>query len=173
MARPKVEWITAAELARRLGVKPHAIAAAKRVGRVTPNDEGLYHAAEAMEAFRSSSTHPPGPGRGHKAPPGDKAAGAGSGVKSGSKADWAAKKERESFLKLRLDRLALQGVLVRRDAMEHELASLALLVRDRLRGIGARLRDQLAAESNPRVCGELVDKAIDEILEELSRRADE
>lgn len=163
--RPKVEWITAAELARRLGVKPHAIAAAKRVGRVTPNDEGLYNAAEAMEAFRSSSTHPPGPGRGHKTP--------SSGVKVGSKADWSAKKERESFLKLRLDRLAAQKVLVRRDSMEHELASLALLVRDRLRGIGARLRDQLAAESNPRVCGELVDKAIDEILEELSRRADE
>lgn len=169
-SRPKVEWITAAELARRLGVKPHAIAAAKRVGRVTPNDEGLYHAAEAMDAFRSSSTHPPGPGRGHKA---QGSAASGSGVKSGSKADWAAKKERESFLKLRLDRLALQSVLVRRDAMEHELASLALLVRDRLRGVGARLRDQLAAESNPRVCGELVDKAIDEILEELSRRADE
>lgn len=165
--RPKVEWITAAELARRLGVKPHAIAAAKRVGRVTPNSMGLYHAVEAMEAFRSSSTHPPGPGRGHKTPT------SSSGVKSGSKADWSAKRERESYLKLRLDRLALQGVLVRRDAMEHELASLALLVRDRLRGIGARLRDQLAAESNPRVCGELVDRSIDEILEELSRRADE
>lgn len=82
--------------------------------------------------------------------------------------DWDTALKRENAKKAKLQRLEIQGQLVRRDAAEREAAEASTLVRDRLRNIGKRLRDRLAAESSARVCGELVDREIDQALEVLA-----
>lgn len=66
----------------------------------------------------------------------------------------------------------MRGTLIDRAAAEREAAEAATLVRDRLRMIPNRLRDQMAAESSARVCGELMAKAIDEALSTLAAMAD-
>lgn len=85
--------------------------------------------------------------------------------------DWDTALKRENAKKAKLSRLELQGQLVRRETYERELAELGTLVRDRLRNMGKRLRDRLAAESSARVCGEIVDREVDQALDVLSEMA--
>ena len=164
MARTKGkrERVTGAELARRLGVAQPQITKAVAKGRIVRGDDGLFDAEESIEAFASSSTRPP-----------ESASAAAQAVRRSpteakTKHDWSVAKEREQYLKLRLERRELQGSLVKREVVEHEFAELATMVRDRFRGIGKRLRDQLAAEVDPRRCGELVEAEVDATLKELS-----
>jgi len=77
-------------------------------------------------------------------------------------------KEREQFLKLRLERRELQRSLVRRSVVEHEFSELGVLIRDRFRALGKRLRDRLAAEVNAKRVGEIIEAEVDAILSELA-----
>ena len=172
--RPKVEWVSGSELGRQLGVSKQAISAAVKVGRIAPNEAGLFDLAKASVQLRESSADPGGRRGPNKlntpdAPAPNKRAPS----EPKSKLDWSVAKEREQFLKLRLERRELQGSLVRRRVVEHEFAEIGVLVRDRFRSLGKRLRDQLAAEVDARKCGEIIEAEVDEILRELSasRRA--
>ncbi len=159
MARkPKSELVNGSELARRLGVSRNAIAKAKREGRITPTDDGLYDVGPATEAFLGSRSRPPR-SETEEAP---------RQTSDKKRADWSALREREQYLKLRLERRELQGALVRRQVVEAEFAELATLIRDRFRSLGKRLRDRLAAEVDARKVGETIDAAVDAILHELA-----
>lgn len=172
--RPKVEWVSGAELGRQVGVSKQAISAAVKVGRIAPNEDGLFDLAEASRQLRESSADPGGRrGPNRLNTPDTESPAKRTSSEPKTKLDWSVAKEREQYLKLRLERRALQGSLVKREVVEHEFAEIGVLVRDRFRSLGKRLRDQLAAEVDARRCGELIEAEVDEILRELSasRRA--
>lgn len=159
MARRKRELVNGSELARRLEVSRNAVSKAKRDGRITPNADGLFDLAEATEAFLGSRSRDPAPrARADASPP----------KTAPKRADWSTLREREQYYKLRLERRELQGALVRRAVVEHEFAELGVLIRDRFRALGKRLRDRLAAETNARKIGELIEAEVDAILRELA-----
>lgn len=81
---------------------------------------------------------------------------------------WRTRNERAKALTAELERDELEGLLIRRDAVAREAAEFSVLVRDRLRNIPMRLRDRLAAETSPRVCGDLVAAEIDKALNVLA-----
>lgn len=157
------------ELARRLEVSRAAVSKAKRDGRITPNADGLFDLAEATEAFLGSRSRDPSPRAGaDESPPADRDKKKSPSKTAPKRADWSTLKEREQYYKLRLERRELQGSLVRRAVVEHEFAELGVLIRDRFRALGKRLRDRLAAETNARKIGELIEAEVDAILRELA-----
>jgi hypothetical protein len=185
MARkPKREMVNGSELARRLGVSRSAVAKAKREGRISPDAAGLYDLVATTEAFLGSRSRSPSPaprGGGNRSPRARDDASSSAGPDASpapraprvqaddkKRADWAMLKEREQFLKLRLERRELQRSLVRRSVVEHEFSELGVLIRDRFRALGKRLRDRLAAEVNAKRVGEIIEAEVDAILSELA-----
>lgn len=83
---------------------------------------------------------------------------------------WKTRREKESFLKTRLERYKLQGSLITRSVAEEKVANLGAMMRQLLESIGGDLRDELAAETDPRRCGDLVDDAIRSALTDASER---
>jgi hypothetical protein len=169
---PPGDRVNARQLAELLGVRPNAISAAKKAGRIHVGPDGLYDAEAAMAEFRGSRARAPGPGRGHV------------GGEQGSEAIlpcptcgnlrdlqyWKTKREREAYLAARLDRLELQGRLVRREDAERAQAAIGSMMRAFLESIGPDLRDELAAEDSPARCGELVATAIRVALERAAEQ---
>lgn len=161
--KPKARLGTLSDLARELDVTWAAAKKAVRAGRVSaPDAEGLVDLDVAAAEFKANRQRPPNNGLG--------AAQGRAGPELGEP-DWKALLDKEKAIKAQLERRELQGSLVRRDAVDREHAELATLMRDKLRAIGKRIRDELAAESNARLCGEMVDEAIDEVLADLAKRA--
>ncbi|MCC7540901.1 MAG: hypothetical protein IT379_32080 [Deltaproteobacteria bacterium] len=146
------ERVTGAELARRAGLTPAAISTARRRGRITRGKDKKYDAESSLVRLDESRTREPGPGRG--------------GKKAKEPSDtltlthWKTVETREMARKRKLERLEIQGALVRRSVVEQTWASEAALIRDQLMQIGSRLAGRLAAETDPRVCGRLVDEEV-------------
>lgn len=165
--------VNARQLAELLGVKPNAISAAKKAGRIHVGPDGLYDVATAMAEFRGSRARAPGPGRGHQSE-GQESGGAILPCPAcGTLRDlqyWKTKREREAYLAARLDRLELQGRLIRRDDAERAQAAIGSMMRAFLESIGPDLRDELAAEDSAARCGELVSTAIRVALERAAEQ---
>lgn len=121
-----------------------------------PGSDGKYDVAHATAEWVANRTRERSDGTG------------GSPKIKREGKDWGAVLERERALKARIERRELQGALVRRDAVAREAAEFAVMVRDRLRNIPMRLRDKLAAEVDPRRCGEIVSAEIDKALDVLA-----
>lgn len=152
MPKPKKmerERVSVAEFARRIGMARQGVIEACNTGRLTKDADGLLDFEQAKIDWDANRR---GPGR--------KAA---LGI-----TDWANELKREQARKAKLERRELQGSLVRRDVVERANAELAVIVRDGLRQIGARLGAQLAAEVDPRKCREIVNSAIDKALVALA-----
>ncbi len=148
-----------AELSRRLGTSRQSITARVRNGRMTAaRADGLYEFHRAQVEWIENRERPPSDGTGGARKPRDPDA-----------TDWKAKHEKEKALKARLARRALQGRLVRREVVDRQRAESAALLRSHLDGVGKSLRDRLAAETNARRCGDMVDKAIRDVLNQLSK----
>lgn len=82
-------------------------------------------------------------------------------------ADFTARREKAKAELAELDLGRGRGVLVDRQAAERQAAEDGSLVRDRLRQLGNRLRDRLAAMADPKEAAELVDLEIGRALEVL------
>jgi phage terminase Nu1 subunit (DNA packaging protein) len=123
-----------------------------------PGPDGKYDVIDATAEWVANRTR-------------ERADGTGGSRKikpAGGSKDWGAVLEQEKAMKARLERRELQGQLVRRDAVTREAAEFAVLVRDRLRNVPMRLRDRVAAETSPRVCGEIIAAEIDRALTVLA-----
>lgn len=149
---------TAAGMCRRVSCTPSAWSQKVKAGILSPpGPDGKYDVIDSTAEWVSNRTR-------------ERADGTGGARKLKPKGeacearDWGAVLEKERAMKARLERRELQGQLVRRDAVEQEAAEFAVLVRDRLRNVPMRVRDKLAAEDSPRVCGEIVAAEIDKAL---------
>ena len=127
--------------------------------RVVRFPDGSIDAEASLAAWEERRQRAPGPGRGHGREPGERVV------------DWKDKKEREAYLKLKLERKQLQGKLVPVADVVEERAAISALVRSRLDPIGKELAAALAAEIDPRRCGDMVDAAIRDALEALADEA--
>lgn len=154
------EWVTGSELGRRVGMTSQGITAAKKAGRITRGKNGKYPAEQSITALESSRAKRAGPGRGGKK--------AGDDEDPPSLLTWKVKNEREQYLKRRLERLELQGALVRRSVVEHAVAEKAGMVRDQLLQLGQRIGPALAAESDARICASMVRAEIERALVALA-----
>jgi hypothetical protein len=92
--------------------------------------------------------------------------------RDGGQRDWANELKREQYRKARLERMELQRKLVRREVVERAQADLAVMVRDKLRQVPAKLAAKLAAETDSRACRSMLAKAIDKALVELQEPDD-
>lgn len=81
--------------------------------------------------------------------------------------DFTARREKAKAELAELDLGRGRGALVDRQAAERQAAEDGSLVRDRLRQLGNRLRDRLAAIADPKEAAELVDLEIGRALEVL------
>lgn len=90
-----------------------------------------------------------------------------------TRADWLEQLDREKAIKAKLERLEIQGALVRRSAAEHDVAEKAGMVRDQLLQIGQRLGPALAAESSARKCADMVRAEIERALVAIADLAGE
>lgn len=126
--------------------------------RVVRFPDGSIDAEASLAAWEERRQGPAGPGRGR-------------GREPGGRVDWKDKKEREAYLKLKLERKQLQGKLVPVADVVEERAAVSALVRSRLDPIGKELAAALAAEIDPRRCGDMVDAAIRDALEALADEA--
>lgn len=158
---------TTPELAAALGVTEGAIRAATKSGRIKKGPDGCYDREIAMRDFERSRSHPAGPGRGNTGPM------VGGRAVPETAEDycptcgivrdlqfWRTLSEREKYRSERLKRLELEGALVRRSVADATLADLAAITRSLLEGVAAQVRDDLAAETDPRKCGDIVDAEI-------------
>ena len=165
-----------ADLAKMLRVRPGAITAAEKTGRIKRGKDGLFDLEESAKQFVDGRRKKPGPGRKRRDIKDESSAPLKPSGEDDVVADddpqtlvhWQTRVAREQFLKRRLERRQLEGSLIRRDAVAREAAEFSVLVRDRLRNIPMRLRDRLAAETSPRVCGDLVAAEIDKALNVLA-----
>lgn len=123
--------------------------------------DGGYDLEATLVAWEANRSMQAGPGRGNKREV------PAVGV------DWRDKKDRESYLKLRLERQALQGKLVPLDVAEAERADTSALIRTRLEGIAPKIADKLAVCSSPRECRDMVAEEIRVVLEELADAGEE
>lgn len=151
-----------AEVASALGVTERAVLKADPA-RVVLSGDG-YDLAKTRAAWEANRGRVGGPGRGKKAEPEDD----GEEPAPKSLTYWKTKRERESFLKCRLERQELQGKLVPIDVAESERADTSALIRTRLEGIAPKLADKLAACSSPRECRDMVAEEIRVVLDELA-----
>ena len=173
-----VDRVNAKQLAEMLGVKPNAVAAAKKAGRIHCDPDGLYDAEIAIRDFNGSRQREPGPGRGHtfETPEEEAVFGATSCPTCGEIRNlqyWKTRAAREDFYTKRLQRQTVQGKLIDRTAAEDAQAALGAIMRTFLEGIGPSLRDDLAASDDPGECGELVAKAIRDALDRAANHVEE
>lgn len=159
---------TAAEVAAALGVTARAVEKADP-SRVVRCGVG-YDLAATRIAWEANRARAGGPGRGGRAEPSpvEESAEEDAPVVVKSLTYWKTKRERESFLKCRLERQELQGRLVPIDVAEAERAETSALIRTRLEGIAPKLADKLAVCSSPRECRDMVAEEIRVVLEELA-----
>lgn len=153
---------TAAGMCRRVSCTRSAWSQKVKAGILSgAGDDGKYDVIDATAEWVANRTR-------------ERADGTGGSPKlkpKGDAKDWGAVLERERALKARIERRELQGALVRRDASEREAAERGVIVRDRMRNIPMRTRDKLAAETDPRKCGEIVAAEIDKALDALASSA--
>jgi len=95
-----------------------------------------------------------------------------AGHKTGgaSDGDWKALRERESYLKMKLERKEKQGLLVRRSAVEEAWSVVATLIREDVQRIPYQVADLVAAEPVPKRCLEILQRACDDALNALADR---
>lgn len=164
----------AVEIARVTGRKcsESAVRKAETAGRITKRADGRF-GPESVSGFSDSRRGEPGPGR-HRAGADSEDPEGEAGERNPKKdlQHWRLIGEKEKALKARLERRALQETLVKRDSVESAAAERAALVRDRFRQIGPKLAPALAAESDVRRCRDMVCKAVDAALEELTAEVD-
>lgn len=129
-------------------------------GVIVKGPDGLYDLGLALEQLRNAAT---GAGRPRKAD-GDESDDGKPSQKRRERIDWNEKLKREQARKARLERMELQGALVRRSSVASTWAEQATQVRDQLMHLGPRMADRLAAESDPRVCSQIV---LDEVVSAL------
>lgn len=154
---------TAAGMCRRVSCTPSAWSQKVKTGILSPpGPDGKYDVIDSTAEWVSNRTRERADGNGgaRKLKP--------KGDDSGRPKDWAAVLEKERAMKARLERRELQDKVVRRDAVEREAAEFAVMVRDRLRNVPMRVRDKVAAETSPRVCGEIIAAEIDKALSVLA-----
>jgi hypothetical protein len=150
--------VTRAELARRLEVNVESLRKAEIDGRLSPRGEdGKYDLQAALQEWALNRQRPTNDGKGSAKKP-----------RVEGERDWSTELKREQARKAKIERRALQGVYVRRDAAESEAAERGTLIRDALMLIGQREADRLAAAKTPRECRRIVDDAIAETLERLA-----
>lgn len=130
-------------------------------GVVVRGPDGLFDLTVSLTALRAASNGGGRPRNGAGTSPEKRAA---DGV------DWSLALKREQARKAKIERLELQGRLVRRGTVERTWAEQATMVRDQLLQLGPRLAGRLAAETDPRVCSQLV---TDEVTVALRALADE
>lgn len=147
--------VTASELARALNVSPTAVAKARNAGRLTAIGDRFDLAVaqiqwEANRKRRRADQRP-------AAPAVDADATSGSDTGSGA-GYWDArtKRERAEASMAELKEAELRGELVRRAAVERELSSRLIALRESLELLGDRLAAAVAAESDPGVCRRLI-----------------
>lgn len=161
MAKRKTprERDTGAGMARRLSITKQSWSQAIAAGRIDPpGEDGKHDVLESVTQWERNRKRESNDG-----------SGSGPKVRTAPKArDWSSLLERERYLKARIERHELEGLLVRRDAAEIAQAELASMIRSLLGGVGADLRDELAAETDARKCGDLVDDAIRDVLTKVS-----
>lgn len=165
-------WITGGELARLLEVSQQAVSANSRPGkRLHPHrreSDGLYDRDASLEAWDRTREQLP-PVRAERA---EKPATADACPHCGAKRDllhWKTLATREEYRAKRLARRELQASLVERDRAEQLPAELAATTRSLLEKVGAAVRDDLAAESDPRRCGDIVNAEIRLVLEQAAQ----
>lgn len=169
----------ATELARRLGVTQPAVAAAARTGRIKRDPDGLFDLEQAARDFERGRSHTAGPGRGKLGP-----MSAEPPARAPVSADdhcptcgvvrdlqyWKTLSEREKYRKAKLERLELEGALVRRSVAEAKVADIQAMTRGLLEGVAAAVRDDLAAEGDARRCGDIVDAEIRLVLGQVAEQ---
>ncbi|MCA9643515.1 MAG: winged helix-turn-helix domain-containing protein [Myxococcales bacterium] len=173
--RKPAERISGAELARRLGVSPGAVTYAIKAGRIKRGPDGKFDAATALRDYQRSQAKAPGPGRGHMVAPSsasdDRAE--DNCPSCGRIRDlqyWRTLSEREKYRTTRLGRLELEGTLIKRSVADETIAELGAITRGLLEGVAASIRDDLAAETDVRRCGDIVDGEIRLVLEQAAQQ---
>lgn len=179
--------MSVAELAAAAGVTKPSIYRWISLGVVERGDDKLVPLQASLDAIAAARTGTAGPGRGKhgqlttggsakpEAPPGGEARQPGDAPpkKKGSLVHWKTVGVREDALKKRLERLARQGELVARADVERDWVTLLASLGAHLDGIGRVLQDALAAETDPRKCGDMVEAAIRRARERLADAAPE
>jgi len=174
---PAPDRVTTVELAAHLGVTRQAIEAAAKAGRIKRGPDKRFDLEVSAEAWERTRSHPAGPGRGHvgetakpvrvpRSPDAEDHCPVCGEVRD--LMHWKTLATREDYRAKRIARRELEGALVRRDKAEAELAELAATTRGLLEKVGAAVRDDLAAETDPRRCGDIVDKEIRLVLQQAA-----
>ena len=166
------EWVTVAACARAVPCTEAAVRRWIGMGVVERRADGKVHLRTALAAMSAARAGTAGPGRGGlKEPP--ESMSDSVAKKPKSLVHWKTAEARESALMKRLSRLEKQGQLVRRDVAEAEAATVMATLRSHLDSVGRSLQDALAAETDPRRCGDMVEGAIRKVLDRLADTAPE
>lgn len=162
MANPsKHARLTEQELADAAGRSVRTIRRHEERGTIVRGKDGCFDRHESLRALAAAPAGGPAPKKLSTEADGE-------APKRQKLIDWNERLKREQARKARLERLELQGKLVRRSAVEATWAEQATQVRDQLLQLGPRMADRLAAESDPRVCSRLVSDEVETALRALS-----
>lgn len=127
------------------------------------------HVRDRHQRSRALADTPPAPPAGEDTPAGkDK-----GGAKDESFARFnaaRAEREEENLAIARMERLAREGVLVRKDDVAEAAGEVAQVLVQGLDGLSVRLAPMVAAESDAVACQAIIDRAVRDLREKLAKR---
>lgn len=173
--RPTTGGVTGAALAREVGLTPQAISWKLKRGMTADQIRGEYAKKKGLPPPLPAASSPSSPPRvlsiteSFIDEDGEGSGGSGSVLK-GRETEYAARGRKEIALANERELLVAQrqGELVPRVAVSQYISGMIVTAKNVLLRIGVEKQDDLAMETDPARCGEIVTKAVRKALEGLA-----